>query len=153
MRWPLSALLLAIAILASVLGVFTSFWDSTHPNHVLLLGMFILAVCVSTVASVFGAASLRCAFVGASLFGAAYLIFVLHCGFGLETIHDSSWLARNTKMGFALLGISFFASHLLQMIAWQNSQSPCTRIVAEQTHALERANEPDSVRKSSAHAQ
>jgi hypothetical protein len=153
MRWPLSALMIAIAIAASACGVFTAFWDASHPNHVLLLGTFILLVCVSTVAALFGKASLRCPFIGASLFGTAYLVFVLHCGFGLETIHDSEWLARNTKLGFALFGISFLASQLSQMVAWPNSQSQSARIVDEQSHALEPAAGSDSSGKSSPPAQ
>lgn len=153
MRWPLSAVLLAVTIVASAFGVFTAFWDASHPNHALLLGAFLLIVCVSTVGAMYGTTSMRCAFVGASLFGAAYLIFVLHGGFGLETIHDSNWLARNTKMGFALLGISFLASHLLQIIACQSSQSQGTNIADGQSHKLEHANEPASDRTSSRHAQ
>ncbi len=153
MRWPLSAMLLAITVAASAFGVFTAFWDASHPNHVLLLGAYILLVCVCTVAAVFGNKLLRGAFAGASLFGTAYLICVLHGGFGLETIHDSEWLARNTKLGLALLGIAFLASQLSQLVYWPRTQAQSTRFVGEQPHALERANGPDSNRKSTPHAQ
>lgn len=126
MRWSLSALLLVMAIVACAFGIFTAFWDRSHPNHTILLGAFILLVTVSSVAAVFGSETFRVAFIGASIFGIAYLIFVLHCGFGLETIYDSEHLARNTKIGFAWLGVSFLASKLAQMTTWPNSTSQTT---------------------------
>lgn len=129
MRWPLSALLLAMTIAASALGTITVFWDESHPNHSFLLGGFILLICVCATAAVFGTTTLRGAYVGASLFGGAYLVFVLHCGFGLETIHDSEWLARNTKLGFPLFGIAFLMSMWLQMISWPRSNPPSAQAV------------------------
>src|SRR4029079_11250005 len=88
MRWNLSALLLATAIVASGFGVYRGFWDPTNPNHAILLGAFILLNCTAVVAAVFGNTRLRGACCGAALFGTAYLICVLHCGFGLDTIYD-----------------------------------------------------------------
>lgn len=142
MRWPLSALLLsalllAMAIVACAFGAFSTFGDPSHPNHEFLLGVFILLICVSAVAAVFGLASLRGAFIGTSLFGVAYLIIVLHCGFGVETNHDSKWLASSKELGFALFGISFLASKLSQIVTWPSTNPLSSQIVNEESHALE----------------
>ncbi len=153
MRWPLSALLLATAIVASAFGVFRCFWDPSHPNHQILLGTFILLICVAIVAALFGKSPLRGAFFGASLFGIAYLICVLKCGFGLETIYDSQWLAKNTTIGFALFGISFLASQLSIMVTWPSTTAEGSRTTEHQSHPLEPAIGPVSNEKSSPPAQ
>ena len=117
MRWSISALLLLIAIVACAAGLFNSFWDSTHPNHPLLLGAYLVLNSVSTVAAVTGPKALRSAFTAGSIFGTLYLITVLHCGIGLETIHDSLWLAKNTKLGIVLYVITFLATLLVRMVS------------------------------------
>ena len=147
MRWPLSALLLAITIAACSLGVITAFWKDSHPNHPLLMGVYILTICVSTVAAIFGTSSFRGAFAGVSLFGTAYLIFVLHGGFGLVTIHDSEWLASNTKLGLALMGIAFLASKLTQLVSWPSSELQSNTIFKEEPKAQERKDESLSNRR------
>jgi hypothetical protein len=115
MRWTLSAMLLAVAIAASGLGIYRGFWDPTRPNHPVLLGVYLILICMSATVAVFGRSTLRGTFFGVALFGTTYLICVLRGGFGLDTIHDAEWLARNTKIGFALLGVSWLASQLLVM--------------------------------------
>ena len=147
MRWTLSAMLLGITIIASGLGVYRCFWDPTHPNHPILLGVFLLLTCVAVVAAVFGKATLRGSFFGASLFAASYLIVVLRGGFGLETIYDAEWVARNTKIGFALLGISLLASHLTIMATRPNAAAAKRRIGRQPPP--EPANGRDSNRESS----
>lgn len=139
MRWSLSALLLAIAIIASALGVYRCFWDPTHPNHPILLGAFILLICVALVAAIFSRLPVRGAFCGAALFGIVYLICVLHCGFGLDSIYDAQWLARNTKIGFALFGISFLTSQLTMMLIAPRVTAKNPQLARRQSHSLERA--------------
>ena len=137
MRWTLCAMLLAIAIVASALGVYQCFWDASHPNHPLLLGIFILLICVTVVAAISATSRKRAASLGSALFGIAYLICVLKCGFGLETIDDSRWLSKNTLIGFALYGISFLASHLCIMVMRPSE-------TVEQLHSKEPSSGPVS---------
>jgi hypothetical protein len=121
-------MLLAVAVVASVLGVYRIFWNPAHPNHQMLLGAYILLTCVAVIASIPPRSRLRGAFLGASLFGSFYFVFVLKCGFGLETIHDSKSLANNTVIGFALFGVSFLASQLCVLLVWPREESGSRRI-------------------------
>lgn len=124
MRWTLSAMFLTVAIVASGLGVYHGFWEPGSPNVGILLAVFLMLVCLSATAAVFGRSTLRGTFVGVALFGTAYLICVLHGGFGVETIYDAEWLAENTKIGFALLGVSLLTSQFIVMTVRPNAAPP-----------------------------
>jgi hypothetical protein len=39
-------------------------------------------------------------------------------------MNGAEWLARSTKIGFALLGVSFLASQLIVMTARPNASAP-----------------------------
>lgn len=132
---------LAIAVVASVLGVYRSFWDASRPNHQVLLGGFIGLTCVAIVAAIPAQSRLRGGFLGASLFGIGYLICVLKGGLGLETIYDSQALAKNTILGFALFGVSFLASQLGAMVAWPRAMTSVPRN-AEHSQPREPAGSP-----------
>lgn len=112
MRWSLSAMLLAITIIASAFGVYRAFWIDNFTNHSLLLGAFILLLCVAIVAAIPQGSRLRTAFTGTALFGSLYLVCVLRAGFGLANLNDWQTQEHNTKVGFALMGISFLATRL-----------------------------------------
>ncbi|HUY93189.1 MAG TPA: hypothetical protein VMV10_30955 [Pirellulales bacterium] len=129
MRWTLSAMLLAVAIVASGLGVYHGFWEPSDPNVEILLAAFLMLICLSATAAVFGRSMLRGAFFGVALFGTAYLICVLHGGFDFESYaNGAEWLARHTKIGFALLGVSFLASQLIVMTARPNAAAPSREV-------------------------
>lgn len=116
MRFSLASLLLLVAIAAVYLATATAFWEPAGTNYSLLLGFFLLAICLAGVSAFFGGAKYRPAFAGASVFGVAYLAFVLKGGFGLKFIQDAQALARNSMIGFPLLVIAFLATHWIVMI-------------------------------------
>ena len=100
-----------MAVISGFLGIFVGFWDSSGPNHHLLLGVYLLLVSSITVASLSPKVLFPYGLRGASLFGICYLLIVLRGGFGLETIYDSQTLERKTIIGFGLIGLAFFTSH------------------------------------------
>jgi len=121
-------MLVATALVAAAFGVYGTFSDAPYPNDTILVGAFIVLVCVSTTAGIFGPTSMRWVFVSGSLFGTMYFIFVLHGGFGVNSDLDSARLEKNAKLGFALFGISLLASKLLQLVGRPTPQKQATRI-------------------------
>jgi hypothetical protein len=83
-----------------------------------LLGAYLVITAAVVVAAAPKAARWRGGFLGASIFGVAYLVCVLKGGFDLETIYDSQRLVRTVKLGLALLPIAFLLSQLGAMLAW-----------------------------------
>jgi hypothetical protein len=116
MRFSLAALLLLVAIVAASVATATTFWDPGNTNYPLLLGVFLLVVCLSIVSAIFGGVKFRPAFAGTSLFGIVYLVFVLQGGFGLQYIQDAQAMVKKTTIGFPLLGIAFLATHFIVMV-------------------------------------
>ncbi len=116
MKWTLSTLLMAVATCAAVFAVYRMAWESARTNHFVLLGAYLLVTCVAIVAAASPQSRWRSGFIGAALFGVAYLACVLKGGFGLETIYDAQALAKYTRLGLALLGVAFLATQLCTML-------------------------------------
>ena len=116
MNWNLRTVLLAVAVVAALLAVWRGFWEATRTNHHLLLGLYLLLVLSAAVTACRPGAELRGGLIGASLFGVVYLVCVLKGGFGLENIYDAQALAKYTRLGFALLGLSFLVTQLSTML-------------------------------------
>ena len=105
MNLRLSSLFLTVALIAACLSVYRAVWEAGSPNHDFLLGVYLLLATASLVAGIPRNARFRAGFLGAALFAGLYLVCTLQGGFGLETIYDTQALARNTKLGVALMGV------------------------------------------------
>jgi hypothetical protein len=127
MQWNLRALFLLIAVVAMTFGVLRWFWDSTRPNHQLLLAFYLMLLSAIFVSAFPSNARFRGGLVGAVVFGLAYLAFVLKGGFGFHTLSEAKIFVRHVYMGLALLPVSFLLSQLCTMLIWQNERPTAER--------------------------
>jgi hypothetical protein len=112
-------MLVAIAALGA--ATYVTFWDSSNTNYALILGIYVLVVSLTTTGAIFSGPRFRPAFVATSLFGTAYLVFVLKGGFGLQYFHDAQALVKSTTAGFLLLATAFLSTQLFVMVTRQSS--------------------------------
>ena len=127
MRWSLRALLLIIAVVATALGIIQTFWISGSPigaNYRLFLAFYLLLLAVAIVSAIPAAARFRAGFIGASIFGALYLLCVLNAGFGGLDYSAASVFVKRTLLGYAMLGLSFMTAQLTAMLVWPGSDVP-----------------------------
>ncbi len=119
-RWSLSQLFTFVLLCAIAFGVCRSYWDPTRPNHRLLLGVYLVALATASVTAYFCRPGVRGFFLGFAAFGSAYLVCVLHGGFGLQTIYDAQALEQSTKLGMVLAFVAAVATHLCVSICSEN---------------------------------
>jgi len=130
--WNLRTVFLAVATVAAFLGVFSGFWNRSHPNHELLLGVYILLVSAIAVVTFPAHARFRNGLLAACVFGVVYFICVLKGGFGIYTIQDSRGLVKNTLMGCSLIAVSFMVAQLVTTVFLPGRVTP-----ENQEHAAE----------------
>lgn len=118
MRFTLATLLLFTATIATLLGVSLGFWKPAHPNHVLFLGLYLLATITALIAALHPQARCRAGFTAAAIFGACYLAFGLRGGFDVHLLTDAEWFAGNARLGIALLICAFLLGQLISTICW-----------------------------------
>jgi hypothetical protein len=109
-----------VLLCAVASAVHRSFWDPTRTNYQLLLGVYLVALATATVTACSCRPGVRGFFLGYAAFGWAYLICVLHGGFGLQTIYDSEALVLNAKLGMALEFVAAVGTQLCISICGEN---------------------------------
>jgi hypothetical protein len=117
MRFSIRTLLLVTAVVAASLGIHLGFRSSSHPNYVLWLGWYLIAVSLLTMLCFAQGARLLSAYRAATIFGWAYFICVLKGGFWIETFSQAEEFAANTRMGLAFMGLCFLIAATAMVIA------------------------------------
>jgi hypothetical protein len=118
MNWSLRAMFMLIATVAVALYVIRG----SYGYYILDLGLFILLTTVAMVGAIPAKSMFRPGFIGTSIFGALYFVFVLKAGFGIDTNNEANALLGNARLGMRLLGLSFLASQFCAMIIWPRNE-------------------------------
>jgi hypothetical protein len=128
LRFNLVELLCAIALVGGALAVYRTFWvrdsQDNWENCWLLFGIYIAVVSAATCRLVLSLPHPSGFIVAFTIFGWAYLVFVLQGGFGVNTqaglnLALSDALARNSQLGLVLAILSGLVGHL-----WQSRHTP-----------------------------
>lgn len=118
MKYSIRTILLAVAAIATLLGVFQGMWAEGLQNQQLFLGVYILLVSAIAVAAIPAHAHCRGGLFGASAFGVIFFISVLKGGFGIETMNDAVRHVKDVKIGYALIVVSFLVSQCFTTLVW-----------------------------------
>jgi hypothetical protein len=116
MRFTLQALLLLVTLVATILGAIRLFWVSSQSNWILFFAAYLVLACLVTVHALNRKSRCRFAFVGASIFSVAYLVFPLRGGFGVALAIDAESFVNKTLIGDAGILITFLASQLTSLV-------------------------------------
>jgi hypothetical protein len=119
-RFGIVELLLLVAMVAGILGVFQTWWLPGLPNADLLLGVFITCVSTASIGAYDQRAVSRQAMLGIAFFGWVYLVFIWQWRFGnvgTFTRSDADNLAYNIRIGFALALLTGLAVHLVTRLS------------------------------------
>src|ERR1051325_7028137 len=110
MRFSIRTLLAVTAVVAASLGIHLGFRSSSHPNYVLWLGWYLVAVSLLSMACFAQGARLLTAYRATTIFGWVYFLFVLKGGFWIETFSQAEEFSIHTRMGLAFMGLCFLVA-------------------------------------------
>ena len=117
MRFSIRTLMAVTAVVAAALGIHLGFRSSSHPNYLLWLGWYLVAVTLLTIACFPKVQHLRSAYLASAIFGWTYFIFALKGGLWIESFSQAEEFAIHTRMGLAFMGLCFLIAATAMMIA------------------------------------
>ena len=113
MTFNLRTLLLAVTVVAGMLGTWVGFWHPKGSNYQLYLATYLLILSSVTVIAIHRGKFLRAGFSGSAVFGLLYFIGVLKCGFGVATMNEALSFIKSIWIGSAFMALAFLAAEIL----------------------------------------